>query len=154
MTTPSATLLNHAGIAARVPHAGAMCLLDTLQAWDADRIHCTAVSHVDLHHPLRTKHGLLAPVAIEYAGQAMALHAGLVAAPGSTPRAGFLASARGLVCHVPRLDDTHAPLHIHAHNLLGDARQAQYSFKLTDANGRGLVEGRATVVLAGVPGPA
>jgi predicted hotdog family 3-hydroxylacyl-ACP dehydratase len=154
-TTPHTPLLDAAGIAARVPHRGRMCLLDSLVAWDADHLHATATSHREPTNPLRTASGLLAPAAIEYASQAMALHAAVAAeaaAPGAAARAGFLASARAVVCHVARLDELASPLHVHAHKLLGDARQAQYRFRLDDGAGRCLVEGRATVVLDGVPG--
>jgi predicted hotdog family 3-hydroxylacyl-ACP dehydratase len=151
--TPSTTL-DHAGIAARVPHAGPMCLLDALLSWDADHACCRITGHSDAAHPLRTLHGLLPPVAIEYAGQAMALHAQLNAAPGAVPRAGFLASARNVVAQVDRLDTAAGPLTVRVTRLLGDTQQAQYRFALHDAAGALLVEGRTTVVLDGVPAGA
>lgn len=139
--------LDHAAIAARVPHAGTMCLLDRCEAWDEGSIRCRATSHRDPANPLRSAGGLLAPVAIEYASQAMALHGGLAAAPGVPPRPGFLAAARGVKLHVPRLDDIDGDLVVSATKLAGDERQALYRFALEDAGGRLLVEGRATVVL-------
>ena len=145
--------LDHAGIAARVPHAGRMCLLDALLSWDADHARCSIDNHTDPAHPLRTPRGLLAPVAIEYASQAMALHAGLSAAPGSAPRAGFLASARNVVAQATRLDTAAGPLTVNVQRLLGDTKQAQYRFTLHDAAGALLVEGRTTVVLDGAPHP-
>ena len=63
--------LDHAGIAARVPHAGRMCLLGSLVAWSAEHIHCRVTGHSDPAHPLRSASGLLAPCAIEYAGRHM-----------------------------------------------------------------------------------
>jgi predicted hotdog family 3-hydroxylacyl-ACP dehydratase len=149
--------LDHAGIAARVPHAGRMCLLDRLHGWDGSHLHCSALGQADPAHPLRSASGLLAPAAIEYASQAMALHAALSALsarPGEPARAGFLAAARNVVAHVARLDTAAGPLHVHAERLLGDARQAQYRFSLRDGGGALLVEGRATVVLDGRPGGA
>lgn len=143
--------LGHAGIAARVPHSGRMCLLDTLVAWSADSITCTATSHTDPAHPLRTAGGLLAPNAIEYASQAMALHGTLSAAPGSAPTPGFLASVRGVTLHVPRLDTVAGTLTVAAQKLAGDARQALYSFALHGADGTLLVDGRATVILNALP---
>lgn len=143
--------LDHAGIAARVPHSGRMCLLDTLQAWSPESITCTATSHADAHHPLRTAAGLLAPVAIEYASQAMALHGTLSAAPGSAPTPGFLASVRGVNLHVARLDDVPGALTVAAHKLAGDTRQALYAFTLHSAAGALLVDGRATVILNALP---
>lgn len=152
--------LDHAGIAARVPHADAMCLLDHLLRWDDDEIECSIANHADPAHPLRDRdaaadHGLPAPVAIEYAAQAMALHAALGAAAGEAPSPGFLASARDVQLHVPRLDGARGPLTVLAQRAAGDPRQALYRFALRDAAGALLVEGRATVVLnTPLPRPA
>jgi predicted hotdog family 3-hydroxylacyl-ACP dehydratase len=145
MNTPAT--LNRDGIAERIPHSGSMCLLDGLLAWDADSVRCRASSHHDAAHPLRSPAGLLAPVAIEYASQAMALHGALTAAPGSTPSAGFLAAARNVNLHVARLDDVAGLLIVSATRLAGAEQQALYSFALHDEAGRLLVDGRATVVL-------
>lgn len=145
--TPPATL-THAGIAALIPHAGRMCLLATLEAWDADRIVCHATNHRDGDHALRTRRGLLAPCAIEYAAQAMALHGALVGHAAGTPATpGFLASARGVRLHVLRLDTlAAAPLVIEATRQAGDASQILYTFRITQA-GRPIADGRAAVVL-------
>lgn len=139
--------LDRDGIAARIPHSGSMCLLDGLLGWTADEVRCRASSHRDATHPLRSPGGLLSPVAIEYAAQAMALHGGLTAAPGSAPSAGFLASARGVNLHVARLDDVPGLLLVTATRLAGAQAQALYRFELHDESGRLLVDGRATVVL-------
>jgi predicted hotdog family 3-hydroxylacyl-ACP dehydratase len=64
---------------------------------------------------------------------------------------GFLAAVRGVQQHVSRLDDLTGELSVTATLLLGDARQAQYQFLLTDESGRPLVEGRATVILNALP---
>lgn len=141
------TVIDHAAIAARIPHAGAMCLLDAVLAWSTHDIRCRIVNHADERHPLRGAGGLLAPNAIEYAAQAMALHGSLCQPPGHTPRPGFLASARGVTLHVPRLDNRPGPLTVSAMRLAGDGRQALYRFELRDAADHVLVDGRATVVL-------
>jgi len=143
--------LDHAGIAERIPHAGAMCLLDTLVAWDEGHVRCTARGHADPAHPLRLDGTLPASVAIEYASQAMALHGTLSAAAGTPPTPGFLASVRDVVLHMPRLDTAAGPLQVQATRLAGDTRQAAYTFTLHDAAGVLLVQGRATVVLNAVP---
>lgn len=139
--------LDHAGIAARVPHSGRMCLLHSVRRWSAERIECTARSHANLANPLRTPGGLLSTNAIEYAAQAMALHGTLCAAPGTPPTPGFLASVRAVTLHVQRLDDIAGDLNIDVSLLAGDTRQALYTFTLHDDAGRLLVDGRATVVL-------
>lgn len=139
--------LDHAGIAARVPHAGSMCLLDAMQHCSEPRIECTATGHADPAHPLRGPDGLHAGTAIEYAAQAMALHGVLSAAPGTGPTAGFIAAARQVKLHVRWLHDAPGPLRITAERMAGDAGQAVYRFAVGDAGGRLLAEGRVTVVL-------
>ena len=145
------TCLDAAGIAARVPHGGRMCLLDRMLDWSAEHIHCSAGSHTDPANPLRCEAGLLAPAAIEYAAQAMALHGTLSAAlrhsgAAPAPLPGFLASARNVRLWVPRLDRVAGPLTVRAQRLRGDARQALYCFEISDEHGAPLVDGRATVV--------
>jgi predicted hotdog family 3-hydroxylacyl-ACP dehydratase len=124
--------LDRDGIAARIPHSGSMCLLEGLLSWNADYALCRA---------------LLAPVAIEYASQVMALHGALTAVAGQAPSAGFLAAARGVNLYVARLDDVPGPLQVSVTRLAGAEAQALYRFELHDEAGRLLVDGRATVVL-------
>jgi predicted hotdog family 3-hydroxylacyl-ACP dehydratase len=142
------------GIAERIPHSGDMCLLSRLVAWDEQRIECRADNHRDAAHPLRTASGLLAPCAIEYAAQAMALHGALIGQEAGTPATpGFLASARGVKLAVLRLDDLPLPaagepdeLVVSAFRQSGNAQQILYTFTVAHA-GRTLAEGRAAVVL-------
>ena len=150
MSGPIVTL-DRAGIAALIPHSGTMCLLARLDTWDLQRIVCAATNHRDADHPLRTRRGLLAPAAIEYAAQAMALHGALIGQAAGTPATpGYLASARGVQLHVLRLDDLPAAaideLRIEAARQAGDARQILYAFSVHHADLL-LAEGRAAVVL-------
>lgn len=151
MSTAAPPLLDADGIRALVPHAGRMALLDTLQAWDATTIRCTATGHTAPDHPLRSAGGLLAPAAIEYAAQAAALHGGLTAAAsgsanGAGVRGGMLASARSVQFHRWRLDELAGPLTITAERQAGDARQWLYVFTITH-DGQPVADGRLTVVL-------
>jgi predicted hotdog family 3-hydroxylacyl-ACP dehydratase len=142
------------GIAARIPHSGDMCLLSRLVGWDEQRIECRADNHRDVAHPLRTATGLLAPCAIEYAAQAMALHGALIGQEAGTPATpGFLASARGVKLSVLRLDDLPAlaagepdEMVVTAIRQSGNAQQILYTFTVAHG-GRTLAEGRAAVVL-------
>jgi len=148
MTGPTLpATLDRAGIEQRIPHRGRMCLLDRLDSWSAAEIRCSALSHVDSDNPLRTASGLLAPCAIEYAAQAMALHGALVAPPDAQPSPGYLASVRGVRLAVARLDDVAGELQVHAERLAGDATQILYRFTVSDSRGALLADGRATVVL-------
>ncbi|MFT4100813.1 MAG: 3-hydroxylacyl-ACP dehydratase, partial [Burkholderiaceae bacterium] len=67
-------ILDAAGIAAILPHRGAMSLLDAVVAVDATRIECLSDSHRRAPHPMADADGRLGiACAIEYGAQAMAL---------------------------------------------------------------------------------
>lgn len=136
--------LDHAAIAARIPHAGSMCLLDAVQAWDAQQITARARSHLASDNPLRNQGGLPITAGIEYAAQAMAVHGSLLG--DGTPRAGRLASTRGVQCHVRWLDRETADLLITARRISGDDAGMVYDFELR-AGDRLLMQGRASVAL-------
>jgi len=138
--------LDHAWLLAHLPHQGSMCLLDAVTEWDAQRIRCTASSHRAPDNPLRAHDRLGAACGIEYAAQAMAAHGALLAAADNPPRAGYLASVRGVELHVVRLDDIAADLEVEAERLSGDDNTILYGFRVSAA-GRELLSGRAAVVL-------
>ena len=139
-------MLDHAGIAARIPHAGTMCLLSAAVDWSETTISCTATTHADPANPLCAEGRLGAAAGIEYAAQAMALHGSLLAGQGGAPRQGYLASVRGVTLHAERLDDLPGHIDVRAERLSGDANNVLYQFSLNHA-GRCLLEGRAAVVL-------
>lgn len=142
--------LDHAAIARRIPHAGRMCLLQEVTAWDAGQIQVRAISHRDADNPLRSAGGLGIATGIEYAAQAMAVHGSLLSQ--GTPRAGRLASTRGVQCHVRWLDQEQAELDIAARRISGDDAGMVYDFEIRAA-GKLLMNGRASVALvpAGKP---
>ncbi|OYV40566.1 MAG: 3-hydroxylacyl-ACP dehydratase [Thiomonas sp. 20-64-5] len=149
MLTPAlhdGTALDHAWIAAHIPHQGRMCLLDRVLAWDAQHIVCNASSHRNTDHPLRQFDRLGAACGIEYAAQAMAVHGALVASRDEPPRPGMLVSVRAVQLHATRLDDIDADLAVHAERLSGDARMLLYQFRVRAAD-RLLLDGRASVLL-------
>jgi predicted hotdog family 3-hydroxylacyl-ACP dehydratase len=138
--------LGQAEIAALIPHAGAMCLLETVRFWDAATITCTASSHRDAGNPLASAGDLDALCGIEYAAQAMAVHGALTAAAGRRPAAGYLASVREVICHIARLNALAHDLEVMATRLAGDGTTALYAFSLTSGS-MPILSGRATVVL-------
>lgn len=140
--------LDHAWIAARIPHQGSMCLLDRVLEWDDKRIHCTATSHRAGDNPLRAHGRLGATCGIEYAAQAMAVHGALCAAGAGAPapRMGMLTSVRAVELQMARLDDIAAELVVQAERVSGDHSAIVYEFVLR-AEERILVSGRATVIL-------
>ncbi|WP_206996675.1 hotdog family protein [Trinickia mobilis] len=138
--------LDHAWIAARIPHSGAMCLLDEVEAWSDERIRCVATSHRDPNHPLRFNGRLAAVCGIEYAAQAMAVHGAALAAQTQRPRAGFLASLRNVETHVERLDTLDGVLIVEAERISGDANNVLYRFTLR-CGAQLVMTGRAAVIL-------
>ncbi|HEU4623044.1 MAG TPA: hotdog family protein [Burkholderiaceae bacterium] len=140
-------VLDRDAIAALIPHAGTMCLLDRVHTWDAERIECHAISHRDGANPLREAGRLGAASGIEYAAQAMAVHGGLLAqANGGAPTMGFLASVRDVRAYAARLDDLAGDLIVEAKRLGGEASRVLYEFSVR-THERVVLEGRAAVVL-------
>ncbi len=143
--------VDKAGIAALIPHAGAMCLLDEVTHWDDCTVSARSRTHRDAGNPLRSDGCIPALSAIEYAAQAMAVHGALVGAVSERPLAGYLVSVRKVICLSPRLDDHEGDLFVEARQLAGDAERVMYSFALRVGDAE-VLSGTATVKLdAGVP---
>src|SRR5689334_6416145 len=139
-------LIDKNRIAQLIPHAGDMCLLDGVQSWDESRIRCTTSTHRSPGNPLRRDGQLGILCGIEYAAQAMAVHAALVASGSANRRRGYLASLRAVSCHTDRLDLVPGTLIVAAERLHLEANAAVYAFALQHKN-QNLLEGRAVVVL-------
>jgi len=138
--------LTRAEIAGLIPHAGAMCLLDGVVQWDANRISCVSRSHRDAGNPLRADGELPAVCGVEYAAQAMAVHGGLTRKVAGRPRAGYLASLRDVVCRGGRLDDLAGDLVVEAELVAGDGERVIYQFTLRVGEVE-VMSGRAAVIL-------
>lgn len=132
-------------IARLIPHQGAMCLLERVEACDATRIACGSSTHRDIDNPLRRDGALPAACAIEYALQAMALHGALTAGAAQGP--GFLAALAGVEMAVERLDDIDGALAVRAEALAQESRGFIYRFEVA-GGGALLLSGRATILLA------
>ena len=148
--------LDHDAIAARIPHAGAMCLLDRVVSWDESHIECAGRGCSPIGappHPLAQDGRLPATAAIEYAAQAMALHGRLVQerllcpADGQAPapRRGFLAGLRSVRLHCRWLEEDCPVLRVRVERFAGDEVQVLYDFEVTGAGP--IAQGRAVVVL-------
>jgi predicted hotdog family 3-hydroxylacyl-ACP dehydratase len=133
-----------------LPHRGAMCLLDAVEAHDAAHVVCRAASHRSLANPLRIAGRLPALAAIEYAAQAMAAHGGLHGDRGAAP--GRLVAVRDVRLHAATLEDIADDLEIAATRVAADAAGLVYAF-VVSAGGRTLAEGRATVMLGNGTAP-
>ena len=137
-------MLDHAAIAARIPHAGRMCLLDRVVVWDERGIRCAALSHRDRDNPLREAEGLPVWAAIEYAAQAAAVHGALMH-PRSAPRVGVLAALRNVNPACEWLDRIGGELMLGATLLHADAAGAIYGFEAYCGESR-LLSGQFTLM--------
>ena len=133
-------------IAALIPHAGTMCLLDGVTRWDETSVSAFSRTHLHEANPLRSADGLCAWCGIEYAVQAMAVHGALAGAVSARPRAGYLISLRKVACLAPRLDDLPGDLVVDAERLIGDDAQVVSAFSVRVGN-REVLHGNAAVIL-------
>ncbi len=132
-----------------LPHAGAMCLLDVVESFDAQNICCRASSHRDKANPLCRAGRLPVFAGIEYAAQAVAVHGGLLArhaGAGAAPRGGMIAVLTDVSWTVDYLDDIAADLHASAEKLADLADGLCYRFTLAAAD-KVLLQGELIVAL-------
>lgn len=143
------SLLARAELEALIPHAGGMCLLDSVEAWDEQHIECSSSSHRSVQNPLRRDGRLAALHLAEYGAQAMAVHGGLLArAAGKVAEPGFLASLRKLCLELDYIDQLHGDLCVRATQLLAADSGWTYQFEI-ECDGQALAAGRAMVMLMG-----
>lgn len=140
-------LRDRAWIARHIPHHGAMCLLDEVLDWDANRARCLSRAHRSPTNPLRSRGQLSTICGIEFAAQAMAVHGALLApdAPAGR-RAGRLVSLRGIEQCAARLDTIENDLVAVVSRIAGDDVTVAYDFSL-EAGSRALLTGRAIIVI-------
>jgi predicted hotdog family 3-hydroxylacyl-ACP dehydratase len=132
-------------IAALIPHAGDMVLLERILDCDAHSIRATTTTHRRADHPLAVRGRLRAVHLCEYGAQAMAVHGGLRSAERGQPSLpGVLVSLRDVELHVADIHDLPGELIVTA-RCLQESREAwQYEFHVTHA-GCTLARGRATI---------
>jgi predicted hotdog family 3-hydroxylacyl-ACP dehydratase len=132
-----------------IPHAGSMCLLDAVLAWDEKNIHAISAGHARGDNPLRGEHGLHAVHLAEYGAQAMAVHGALLARADGVEkvRPGRLVSLRDVQLHAEYVDSLNGRLDVHAECLYADDSGAQYAFRV-EHRGHMVATGRAAVIYA------
>ena len=145
-------MLDKARLRALIPHAGSMCLLDSVTEWTPEQVVCETLTHCDPANPLRRGDRLAALHLTEYGAQAMAVHGALLAQGG--PQAGMLGALRDIKLHVARIDDIAEALLVTATRRLARSDGLIYDFAvaLRDSPTRMLCEGRISVVLSGPVG--
>ena len=114
-----------------IPHAGNMCLLDGVLAWDEKSIKCISRSHLLTNNPLRKNNRLSTIHAMEYGAQAMAVHGGLLArAAGEKHADGYLAALRDVKLCSDQLDNIRNALTIEATQLVAGNGNLMYNFEV------------------------
>ena len=136
--------LDHAAIAARIPHTGRMCLLDRVLQWDAHTIRCSATSHRDQDNPLREADGLAALAGIEYAAQAAAVHGALLL-DAAVPRSGVLASLKNVTATQQWLHEIADDIMIEVNLLHSDAAGGVFAFTVMAGEAR-VLSGQFTLM--------
>ena len=136
--------IDRAGIERLVPHAGAMCLLDTVTEWTPASLSCiSALPAPD--HPLACFGLVSAFVVSEYAAQATAVHGALLE-DANAPRAGRLATLLDVELAATVLPGEGGPLAIRADLLSRSSAGCMYSFVVGTCEGT-IASGRLMVVL-------
>lgn len=150
---PLTAPIGYAEILALLPHEEPMVLLAAIESWDTQAICCSAQSHLAIDNPLRQGGILSIYAGVEYAAQAQALHARLVAMAhdDTPPRKGFVAVASRLEAQVRDLDEIVAPLLIELVQLAVNDQSSLYRFRLSAA-GQPLLHGELLAVLAPIDG--
>jgi predicted hotdog family 3-hydroxylacyl-ACP dehydratase len=139
--------IDKAEIRTLIPHAGLMCLLDSVLGWDDESIICTSQTHRDPDNPLRRNGQLSALHAFEYGAQAAGVHGGLKArSVGMAAPPFYLVALRDAHLQVTRLDDIDLPLEVRAQRVFGDASNAIYECRVLAADAL-LADARITFML-------
>lgn len=129
-----------------IPHAGSMCLLERVLAFDDSGLHAQSDAHRDPAHPLRRDGRLSALHLCEYGAQAMAVHGGLLAArEGRAAPPGLLVSLRGVELSREFIDDLPGPLDVYAQDVADSGAGWQCGFRI-EHSGEVLATGRAAVL--------
>lgn len=131
-------------IYSRIPHDGAMRLIDRVDSWDGGMIRCSARSHTDPNHPLRHGNRLAGVHALEYAAQAIAIHAGLLL-PDRLAAAVYVAAFREVEILGLTFDGTPSTLLIEAARQSSGPGGWSYRFSVTSGD-LPIAAGRALLV--------
>lgn len=147
------TSISTAEFAQLLPHAEPMILIAAVTNWDTNSITCLANSHLAMNNPLRQEGILSVYAGVEYAAQAMAVHARLSAPDAdkySQPRKGFLAVASKLTAKVPNLDQAAGLLLIKVERIAANNDSSLYHFNISSAE-QDLLEGQLMAIMEVVP---
>lgn len=137
--------LNKTEICNMLPHAGDMCLLDSVDTWNEEYIVCIAKSHRQPSNPLRNANGLPMSALIEYGAQAMAVHGCLLSQQqGSSLKEGYLVALRDVKLVPGMLSEIDNEIKLKAVRIYAEAGNMIYTLQV-HAGENELATARATV---------
>lgn len=139
-------MIDRVAILRLVPQQGAMCLLDAVRSWSAERIACATRTHLAPENPLRRAGRLAMLCGCEYGLQAAALHGAL--SGSGLARPGYVARLQVDDIAAAWLDDpAHGELAVEAVLHLAEAAGVIYRMTLRAEDGRTLLAARGTIML-------
>ena len=130
-----------------LPHGPNMCLLSTVEHWDASSIICLTSTHRNQDNPLR-RHGVLEMVSgLEYAAQAMGVHVGLTQNISEhNASVGYLGAIRDIELGCQTFQQFNQDLTIEAKLLLEQPMSFVYTFFIKVQENT-LLQGRASIFI-------
>lgn len=132
---------------ARMPHKGAMLLLDRVERLEEDRIRCIARDHRAPDYPLRVEGRLMSVALVELGAQAAAAHASVHGIDGA--HTGLLLSLRAVEVFEMAADSVSCPFEIEAERIEATAIGAHYRFSVR-GEGREMLRGEAMLSMQAV----
>lgn len=141
--------LNIKGALERMPHKGAMRLIESILSATEQKIHCIATSHIEATYPLRIDGTLFSANLVELGAQAAAAHASLFGIKGN--HTGLLIGLQNIEICIPIVTKHPEPLKVSAQQLHFDTNGSLYNFKVSGEDGAIFITGRAALKMHGEP---
>ncbi len=130
-----------------LPHGDGMCLLSSVENWDASSITCLTSTHRDFHNPLRRQGVLVILSGLEYAAQAMGVHVGITRGISEiNASVGYLGAVRQLKIGTHTFQQFTDDLTIEASLLMEQNKSFIYVFSIKVRETM-LLEGRASIFI-------
>lgn len=126
-------LMDHAQIAALIPHGESMCLLDEVISWDAAQLHSRSNHFATSTNPLFEDEQLDSILLIEYAAQAAAIHAALLHSGLGDKRPAYIGAVKNIELLEP-IGNNHLPIDIQVECLLNNSSGAIYQISVLQSD--------------------
>ena len=127
----------------RMPHRGAMQLIETILQADDTSILCLAKPHITPDYPLRVEGVLHCSALVELGAQAAAAHASLFGVGAA--HAGLLLTLSNVEFGDTQPDQITEPFQVWAERLHGDEGSARYRFRVMHGDAEMMLSGDAVL---------